>query len=127
MKFMVNGQEVSEEEFRKRETLHGGIAEMLKSRKAPGGHQPACWPQKSRSLGVYPDQAKEAYDESVRIGVPTEFDSEGHAIFRDQEHRRSYCKATGFMDLDGGYGDHTESNLKQVNAEGIRNAVSESE
>ena len=46
----------------------------------------------------------EAHAES--IGVPTEFDKEsGDAIFRSRGHRKRYCRACGFHDKDGGYGD----------------------
>lgn len=64
------------------------------------------WPMKCDAAGVHPDQAKEAYDESVRMGTPTEFDrTTGQAVFRDRAHRRDYLRSVGLHDRDGGYGD----------------------
>lgn len=108
--YKVNGVEMTKAEFDRRfrkKQLHGGIDEILKSRQAPGGDQPSCWPMKSRALGVHTSQRKEAYEKSVALGVPTEFDEKGHAIFRDREHRRKYCQATNKGDADGGYRDFT--------------------
>lgn len=67
----------------------------------------AQWPMRSDAFGVHPDQAAEAYAESVKAGVPTEFDSKtGEAIFRSRGHRRRAVEALSPMyDLDGGYSD----------------------
>ena len=64
------------------------------------------WPLASDAAGVHPGQAKEAYEESVKRGVPTQFDLKtGCAIFEDRAHRKNYCRAFGYHDRDGGYGD----------------------
>jgi hypothetical protein len=55
-------------------------------------HFSKCLPIHSESLGVNPNQCKEAYDHSVRIGVPTEFDNEGQAVFRSEGHKKNYCR-----------------------------------
>lgn len=66
----------------------------------------AQWPMKSDAFGVHPDQVREAYAESVKAGVPTEFDPQtGQAIFRDRYHRKRAVEAMGMYDLDGGYSD----------------------
>lgn len=66
---------------------------------------PGNWPQKSWSVGVHPSQIKEAYAESVRNGVPTDFAPNGDRIFRDRKHRADWCKANNTFDRSAGYGD----------------------
>lgn len=53
----------------------------------------AGWPIESDQAGVHPSQRKEAYEESVRLGVPTQFDSKGCAIFTDRQHQKQWLKA----------------------------------
>lgn len=67
----------------------------------------AQWPMRSDAFGVHPSQAAEAYAESVKAGVPTEFDpTTGEAIFRSRGHRKRAVEALSPMyDLDGGYSD----------------------
>lgn len=81
------------------------------SRWVPGGsipqHKAKGWPLHSDAMGVHPDQCQAAYEESVRHGVPTEFDKEGRAIFNDRRHRNAYLQMKGFFDKDGSYGDPT--------------------
>lgn len=69
--------------------------------------KPSTWsnPLLSDALAVHPSQVKEAYEDSVKKGVPTEFLADGRAVLRSREHRRKYLKAYGFYDKDGGYGD----------------------
>lgn len=59
------------------------------------------WPMKSDALGVHPNQRQHAYDESVRLGVPTQFDRVGRAILTDMQHRRKFSRALGYHDRDG--------------------------
>lgn len=65
----------------------------------------AEWPICSDAAGVNPSQRMQAQAHSVRIGVPTEFNKAGQAVFRSPQHRRDYCKAIGLRDLNGGYSD----------------------
>ena len=71
------------------------------------------WPMHSWAAGVHPSQRKEAYDESVRVGVPTQFDANGDAIFTSRKHRKDYCKAKGLCDWNAGYGDPEPDNRWQ--------------
>ncbi len=71
----------------------------------PGGHSPGCWPMKSWSAGVHPDQVGEAAAHAAKLGVPTSFTPDGDAIFRDRAHRKQFLKAHGMHDKDGGYSD----------------------
>lgn len=66
---------------------------------------PGAWPLHSDSAGVHPSQRQDAYDNSVKEGVPTEFDPIGRAIFTSREHRRKYLKTYKLKDHDAGYGD----------------------
>lgn len=66
----------------------------------------ATWPQRSTALGVHPRQCGEAYEASVRMGVPTRFDEKtGEAILESRHHRRRYAEAFGIYDMDGGFSD----------------------
>lgn len=76
-----------------------------------------AWPAEglhSDALGVHPSQSDIAYDHSVRMGVPTDFDREtGCAVFRSRQHRKRYVEELNrelppekqTHDLDGGYSD----------------------
>lgn len=68
-------------------------------------HSPGLWPMVSTSMGVSPRQRKEAYEESVKMGVPTRFDEKGRAVFETRGQRKRYAQAMGFRDNDGGYSD----------------------
>lgn len=69
---------------------------------------------RSDALGCNPDQVAEFAQQSIDIGVPTQFDQRtGEAIFENREHRNKYMRALnsyeeiGLIDRDGGYGDPT--------------------
>ena len=67
---------------------------------------PNNYPMESDAAGVLPSQADEAYKESVKRGVPTQFNKEtGCAIFESKGHRKRYCEAVGLFDRNGGYSD----------------------
>jgi hypothetical protein len=71
-----------------------------------GKHTAGTWPMESDAAGVNPEQAKEAHAHSLKIGIPTQFNSEtGAAIFTSRKHRKDYCQAIGLYDRNGGYGD----------------------
>jgi len=103
--YLKDGVEVSKEEWmgkdKTKEVLESGSFNTIST----------GWPFHSDALGVHPDQAKEAYAESVAMGCPTKFDSEGRAILESREHRKKYCEANGMFDRDGGYGDAQPKNV----------------
>ncbi|HOK67210.1 MAG TPA: hypothetical protein PK054_12610 [Anaerohalosphaeraceae bacterium] len=65
----------------------------------------ATWPMVSVAVGVHPSQREEAMREAAAMGVPTEFNENGDAIFRSAKHRKAFCRAFGFYDKNGGYSD----------------------
>jgi hypothetical protein len=65
----------------------------------------ANWPQVSDAMGVSHTQVKEAMADAAAMGVPTDFNSEGQAIFTSARHRKAYCEAYGYYDRNGGYSD----------------------
>lgn len=68
------------------------------------GSGKSSWPMHSDALGVWPSQVREAYEHSVKIGVPTRFDPRtGKCILESRSHRARYLKANGVHDKDGGY------------------------
>jgi len=72
-----------------------------------GGHTdtPGNWPLLSDACGVAHDQVKEAHEESVKAGVPTDFTEDGRAILTSPLHRKKYCEAMGMYDRNAGYSD----------------------
>lgn len=97
--FYLDGKEVKEAVYRQRHPLPKSDSGV------PGGTQTAGWPIVSDALAVHPKRRQEAIDDAVAKGVPTEFTPSGQPILRDRAHRREYCRAYGFHDNNGGYGD----------------------
>ncbi len=73
-------------------------------------HKPGNWPMKSDAAGVAPSQVQEAYEKSVKDGVPTQFTPDGRAIFTSAGHRKRYCESVGLYDRNGGYRDPQRRN-----------------
>lgn len=109
MVYSLNGRKVDRQEFLKHSA---GLKGILKARKF--NTISTGWPLHSDALGVNPDQRQEAYEESVRMGVPTHFDEEGCAILISRQHKRRYCEANGMFDRDAGYGDAAPKNVTSV-------------
>jgi len=63
----------------------------------------------SDAVGVNPTQRIEAMAHAKKIGVPTEFNNEGQAVFTSRMHRKKYCEAIGYFDRNGGYSDPQRS------------------
>lgn len=90
----------------------GGTAEREMSSEMSGQlrEPPGNWPMHSYAAGVSPTQREEAYEASVRMGVPTRFDKNGDAIFTSPHHRRKYCEAKGLFDRNAGHSDPKPQN-----------------
>jgi len=106
--YRLNGCKVSRDRFLKGAN---GLKGILSERRMRCGMLPTCWPMHSDALGVHPDQRKEAYEESVKMGVPTRFDDDGCAILTGPGHRKRYAEANGMFDRNGGFGDPSPKNL----------------
>lgn len=65
----------------------------------------ATYPLKSETLGVHSSQRMDAIQESIDVGVPTDFTPDGKAVLESPGHRKRYAEALGYFDKDGGYGD----------------------
>ncbi|OHB56127.1 MAG: hypothetical protein A2Y07_01250 [Planctomycetes bacterium GWF2_50_10] len=66
---------------------------------------PGAWPMYSDAAGVGEHQIPEAVEHARAIGIPTDFTSDGQAIFTSRAHRKRYCEAIGLFDRSGGYSD----------------------
>jgi hypothetical protein len=67
----------------------------------PGGTPCSGWPMESVGAGVHPDNIKEMHEDSVKRGVPTDFNPKtGDAIFNSREHQLKYLKARGMHNND---------------------------
>lgn len=63
------------------------------------------WPQHSDAAGVAVSQIKDASRKMAEAGCPTEFDSQGRAIFTSRGHRNRALRVMGMYDRNAGYGD----------------------
>ncbi len=103
-RYYVNGEEVTKAEFDvicPSKPLHAGVPPATLMQTS------AAWPLLSDSMGCDPTQIDHFQNDSIKRGVPTEFDKEGRAIFLSNAHKRDYAKAYGYPNRDGGYGQIT--------------------
>ena len=70
-----------------------------------GFRRPGNWPMVSTAAGVGASQRIEAMEHAKSIGIPTEFNEEGDAIFTSPSHRKKYCRAIELHDRNGSYSD----------------------
>ena len=102
IKYFLDDKEVSKAEFDSSIRIEPLDVGRTKVEHHTAGYQ--GYPILSDALAVHPDQRQEAYDHSVKSGVPTEFARDGRAIIRDAAHRRQYLKRYGFHDRNSFYG-----------------------
>lgn len=65
-------------------------------------HVTSTWPRVSVAAGVAPSQAKEAYEKSVKDGVPTQFTKDGDPVFTSQNHETKYLRSIGMFNRSAG-------------------------
>lgn len=70
-------------------------------------HCSGNWPMVSDSMAVHPDQRAEAAADSIKKGVPTDYDSQGRPVLTSARHRKRYAEAYGFYAKSAGYSDPT--------------------
>ena len=88
------------------ETKDGKTLSRNRRLETPGGRcQAKNWPMYSDAAGVNPEQIPEATRHARNVGVPTDFTSDGRAIFTSPHHRKRYCEAHGLYDRNGGFND----------------------
>ena len=77
-----------------------------------GTRQSANWPFHCYSVGVGESQREEAMAHSRKIGIPTEFDEQGDAVFTSQRHFKEYCEhpEIGYFHRNAGHGDPLPQN-----------------
>ena len=98
MSYKLNGRSVTREEF-----LAGSKPFDISDFKQH--HAESTWPMHSEAMAVHPSQRIEAMKAAEAKGVPTEFDSQGRAVFKSAIHRKQYCESYGVYDRSGGYSD----------------------
>src|SRR5579864_971413 len=101
IRYRVNGEEVSQEAFRE---LPSNVGEMLSAGAPPMTVADYRNPVETHQLAVHPSQVKEAMDDAVKKGVPTEFLADGRPRMRTKQHMREYLKAYGFRRREKGEG-----------------------
>ncbi len=65
----------------------------------------AGWPMKCDAMGVHPSQINDERKRAEGLGTRIDFAPDGRAIFESRSHRKEYCRAMGYHDRNGGYGD----------------------
>lgn len=109
-KYFIDGNEVTEETFNAscpKKSVSGLLKEvpnaLMETSKA--------WPIISDAWGVGKKQKKQAEETMAKLGVPTEYVSDGHggysAVVRNNQHKRELMKATRTHNTQGGYGTIT--------------------
>ena len=70
----------------------------------------AKYPYYSEVMGVdgSPESIRAAKEESIRLGVPTDFTSTGEAVIRDPMHRKKFAEALGYYDKNS-YGSRYDA------------------
>jgi hypothetical protein len=64
------------------------------------------WPMKGEMIGVHPKQVKEAQARLKALGAPGTYDpNTGDLIIKSRKDYREFCKRTGRVNRDAGYGD----------------------
>ena len=63
----------------------------------------ALWPKVSWAAGVHPDQVDEAKAFDRKMGVPTDYTSDGEPILTSHKHRREYLKIHKLIDRSAFY------------------------
>ncbi len=109
--YKINGKKLSREEYRDQSPKH-----PIEPGHAPGG---TCtgYPYLSDAMGVGATQIKDAYEASVRAGVPTQFVEHGRmagaAEIMSSKHKRDLAHSLEMYDRNAGYSDPTPSGAKQ--------------
>jgi hypothetical protein len=106
-RYFVDDQEVSKSEFDRLVMPKGkrGLTCGVPPSTIASSHK--AWPRLSDAFGVAPSQKNEAQEQSIKLGVPTEFTDDGRAILKSTTHQRDLQKALGLHNRDGGYGEVT--------------------
>jgi hypothetical protein len=93
IKYRVNGQEVSRQKFLSK-----------RSKGVPLVNRAWSKPITPEAAGVHPSQVAAAMEHDRRMGVPTDYTSDGKPIIKSAEHYRKYLRANGLFDRAGRYG-----------------------
>jgi hypothetical protein len=106
-RYFIDGEEVTKAKFDRlcRPKGKRGLTVQTPPSTIASSHK--AWPRLSDALGVSPKQRQEAQEQSIKLGVPTEFAEDGRAVLRDTAHQRDLQKALGYFNRDGGYGTIT--------------------
>jgi hypothetical protein len=79
---------------------------------------------KGDMIGVHPKQVKRAQARLKALGAPGTYDPKtGDLILGSRKDYKEFCKRTGRVNLDAGYGDHPGTGGDPAVAEGIRDRL----
>lgn len=91
--YFLDGKEVGKKAYRQRHPVPKGNG-IFATSSTKG------WPYTSTSIGCHPADRKKHMRQMAKLGVPTEYDKEGRAIFISRDHQRRFCQATGRVNYD---------------------------
>lgn len=104
--FIVNGKELSPEEWQKNVRERSRLNEFENNGRPPGGPPTKGWPLHCDGLGCHPSQVKEMTEFYAKKGVKVRFDKQCRMILDSRQHRNEVLKAGDHIDRDAGYGDY---------------------
>ncbi len=96
VKYMVNGQELTPEEFSERKTAGIDFTGKLPSRINSEWEDHFC-----EGSAVHPKDIKAAEAHAAKHGVPTYFDKQGRPQYKSARHQASYLRLIGMHNRDG--------------------------
>ncbi len=121
--FLVNGKMLSEEELDARPSR---FHEIVEAGRAPGGTRPSCWPMRSNSLGINPEQIDEQMRADKEMGLSLDYDRQtGECLIPDQAMFKKACVANGMHHNNAGYSDATPSDIPKDDTETIDDSTAE--
>lgn len=107
--FRLNGRMLSQEEL---DAMPSRFHEIVESGHPPGGSRPSCWPMRSNSLGINPEQIPEQMRADAEAGLNLSYDDRtGECIIPDQATFKRACIANGVHHRNAGYSDATPGDI----------------
>lgn len=110
IKYRINGQEVTKEEFEDAPSSGVEYGEMTGALELTAGTQGTTQPSSRRSPGwpffsigaeVHPEQREEAMAEARGRGCPTYYNKQGQPEMQSLKHQKKFNDTIGFFNQDG--------------------------
>lgn len=119
----IKGRELTQREWDARPKKLG---EVLELGRVPAVARPSCWPMRSNSLGINPEQIHEQMRADKEMGLSLEYDRQtGECLIPDQAMFKKACVANGMHHNNAGYSDAVPSDIPKDDTETIDDTTAE--